>query len=167
MAEVPHQGQQGQQKQKRRCARPRKDVDVTVKYTSFACKRAKVVVKKKNKHTGEWTSATVNLVGRRTRNMHYSTTDKKNDRRVASVRGRILAILALVATLGVWVTIAGFSTQEGAATTMGRRLLFIPRYSWPTAPPGPAGCLLPFRALCTSYGTRYPPDIFTALTGSY
>merc|ERR1711887_453630 len=136
MAEVPHQGQQGQQK--RRCARPRKDVDVTVKYTSFACKRAKVVVK------------------------------KKNNRRVASVRGRILAILALVATLGVWVTIAGFSTQEGAAAaTMGRRLLFIPRYSWPTAPPGPAGCLLPFRALCTSYGTRYPPDIFTALTGSY
>merc|ERR1712224_496994 len=128
MAEVPHQGQQ-KQKQKRRCARPRKDVDVTVKYTSFACKRAKVVVKK-NKHTGEWTRATVNLVGRRTRNMHYSTTDKKNDRRVASVRGRILAILALVATLGVWVTIAGFSTQEGAATTMGRRLLFIPRYSW-------------------------------------
>ena len=145
-------------------------VGFAVKVSTFTYSRAQIVVKKKSK-TGGTVCSRINLVGKRRHTMNYAT-DKEHRGHLTRQRTahKVFAVLALVATLGIWVAVAGFATRQaasGGAQHLGRRLLFIPRYSWPTAPPGPAGCLLPFRAFCTTYGTRYPPDIFTAATGSY
>mmetsp|Transcript_1600 Transcript_1600/g.4109 ORF Transcript_1600/g.4109 Transcript_1600/m.4109 type:complete len:109 (+) Transcript_1600:597-923(+) len=108
--------------------------------------------------------------------MHYST-DKEHRGLLTRKRRFYAALVALklVATLALWFTIALVATKRNsssppsvqAGTNLGRRLLFIPRYSWPTAPAGPAGCVWPLQSICTVWGTRYPPDIFTAATGSY
>ena len=49
---------------------------------------------------------------------------------------RLYAAIALVITLGVWIAVASVAASNQNDLRAHRRLLFIPRYSWPTAPPG-------------------------------
>lgn len=157
---------------KKRAARsPRPNV--TVRYTSFACRTAHVVFKHKSKKTGDTIFSKIKLADRKTKRMNYSSAqEREHGGHLTRQRKlhKLVALLVLVGTLGLWLAVAGMAsrTQGTKAAASGfRRLLFIPRYSWPTAPPGPAGCILPFEGICTGWGTRYPPDIFTAITGSY
>eukprot|EP00205_Picochlorum_sp_RCC944_P006124 CAMPEP_0182613266 /NCGR_PEP_ID=MMETSP1330-20130603/24563_1 /TAXON_ID=464278 /ORGANISM="Picochlorum sp., Strain RCC944" /LENGTH=77 /DNA_ID=CAMNT_0024832949 /DNA_START=186 /DNA_END=416 /DNA_ORIENTATION=+ len=77
--------------------------------------------------------------------MQYSN-QKEHEGFVIQKRNRrkVYAVFALIATLLLWITIAGLASShssEDGGRSLGRRLAFIPRYSWPTAPPGPAGCI--------------------------
>ncbi|QDZ21658.1 hypothetical protein HOP50_06g41850 [Chloropicon primus] len=144
------------------------EVSCSIQYRSFTCRSARVVIKRKS-CKGDTVFFKHNWGSRNTKNMNYST-DKEHAGHATRARlvRKVAAVFVLVATLTLWMAVAGYASRQseaGASAAAGRRLLFIPRYYWPTAPPGPAGCL--FRGACTTWGTRYPPDIFTALTGSY
>merc|ERR1711933_514702 len=97
-------------------------VVASIKYSSFTCRTAHIVIKKKSPKGNVYSK--VNLVARKRRIMQYSN-QKEHEGFVIQKRNRrkVYAVFALIATLLLWITIAGLASShssEDGGRSLGR-----------------------------------------------